>query len=289
VANNRVNIFPVHEVNGDVSLATGNIDFNGDVIIHGNVLEGMSIKASGTVTVDQVVESAYIDGKKGVMLRGGVLGKNGATVRSKGTITALFFEYADVETDGDIAADSFLDSRVNAGGKITLNGRKGRIVGGSTHALQGIEALEIGNTVGTTTEVSVGVHETTVEKMASVSREMKDDEKQLARIEEGLEQLETIMEQKGMDFRTDPRRMALVKEKVRLSALIAARTTELDELKKQMEFLNRSIIRVDRAVYPGVRVGVDEQTVQVQEPQRAVEFKKYMGNIGMFNIGYTAQ
>lgn len=287
--NNRVNIFPVHELFGDVDLSTGNIEFNGDVIIHGNVLEGMSIKATGTVTVDKVVESAYIDGKKGVILRGGVLGKNGPKVRSKGNITAQFLEYADVKTDGDIEADSFLDSRVYAGGAIKLTGKKGCIVGGATHAVRGIEAREIGNPAGANTEVSVGVHQKVYEKISMLDRETKDDERQLQRIEEGLVQFETIMRQKGLSFHNDPRRMALVKEKVRLSAQIAGRREEMDGLQQIISASNDACIQVVKNVYPGVRVAVDEQTVQVQEPQKAVEFKKYMGRIGMFNIGYTAK
>ena len=287
--NNRVNIFPVHELFGDVDLSTGNIEFNGDVIIHGNVLEGMSIKATGTVTVDKVVESAYIDGKKGVILRGGVLGKNGPKVRSKGNITAQFIEYADVKTDGDIEADSFLDSRVYAGGAIKLTGKKGCIVGGATHAVRGIEAREIGNPAGANTEVSVGVHQKVYEQISMLDRETKDDERQLQRIEEGLVQFETIMRQKGLSFHNDPRRMALVKEKVRLSAQIAGRREEMDGLQQIISASNAACVQVVKNVYPGVRVSVDEQTVQVQEPQKAVEFKKYMGRIGMFNIGYTAK
>ena len=287
--NNRVNIFPVHELFGDVDLSTGNIEFNGDVIIHGNVLEGMSIKATGTVTVDKIVESAYIEGRKGVILRGGVLGKNGATVRSKGNITAQFLEYADVKTDGDIEADSFLDSSVYAGGRIKLSGKKGCIVGGTTHAVRGIEAREIGNAAGANTEVSVGVHQKVYEQIATIDRETKDDEKQLQRIEEGLIQFETIMRQKGLSFRNDPRRMALVKEKVRLSAQIAGRKEQLDGLQQIISASNDACVQVVKGVYLGVRVSVDEQTVQVQESQKAVEFKKYMGRIGMFNIGYTVK
>ncbi|MBO5247115.1 MAG: DUF342 domain-containing protein [Eubacterium sp.] len=286
--NNRVNIFPVHELYGDVDLSTGNIEFNGDVIIHGNVLEGMSVKATGTITVDKVVESAYIDGKKGVILRGGVLGKNGAKIRSKGNVSALFFEYADVEVEGDIDADSFLDSRVYAGGQIRLNGKKGCIVGGMTHAVRGVEAREIGNMVGANTEVSVGVHMTVYGQIATIEREMKDDERQLARIEEGLVQFETIMRQKGLSFRDDPRRMALVKEKVRLSAQIAGRKGKLDDLQAIIAASANASVVVVKGVYPGARICVDEQHVQVKEEQRAVEFKKYMGRIGMFNIGYTA-
>ena len=286
--NNRVNIFPVHELYGDVDLSTGNIEFNGDVIVHGNVLEGMSIKATGTVTVDKVVESAYIEGRKGVILRGGVLGKNGAKVRSKGNITAQFLEYADVKTDGDIEADSFLDSRVYAGGKIKLSGKKGCIVGGTTHAVSFIDVREIGNAAGANTEVSVGVHKKVYEQLSLIERETKDDELQLQRIEEGLVQFETVMRQKGLSFRDDPRRMALVKEKVRLSAQIAGRKEEMDGLMKIIDASNDARIQVVKSVYPGVRISVDEQSVQVKEPQKAVEFKKYMGRIGMFRIGYTS-
>ncbi len=287
--NNRVNIFQVHEVFGDVDLSTGNIDFNGDVIIHGNVLDGMTVKATGTVTIDKVVESAFVEGKKGVILRGGVLGKSGAKVRSKGNISAQFIEYADVKTEGDIDADSFLDSRVYAGGKIKLNGRKGCIVGGAAHAVRGIEAREIGNAVGANTEVSVGVHREVFDQIQMITRQAKDDGSQLLRIEEGLVQFETVMRQKGLSFRDDPRRMALVKEKVRLSAQIAGRREELNTLQQVVSASSSACILVVKNVYPGVKVSVDEQTIQVKESQRAVEFKKHMGRIGMFNVGYTSK
>ena len=287
--NNRVNIFPVHELFGDVDLSTGNIEFNGDVIIHGNVLEGMSIKASGTITVDKVVESAYIDGKKGVILRGGVLGKNGAKVRSKGNITAQFIEYADVKTDADIEADSFLDSNVYAGGSIKLTGKKGCIVGGTTHAVRSVEAREIGNQAGANTDVSVGVPQEVYAQMMTIDQETQDDECQLQRIEDGLIQFETIMRQKGLPFHNDPRRMALVKEKLRLSAQIAGRREEIVGLQRIINASNDACVQVVRNVYPGARVSVDGQCVQVQEVQNAVEFKKYVGRGGMFNIGYTAK
>lgn len=285
--NNRVNIFKVHELFGDVDITTGNIEFNGDVIIHGNVMEGMSIQATGTVTVDKVVESAYIEGKKGVILRGGVIGKNGSKVRSKGNITAQFFEYADVKTEGDIEADSFLDSNVYAGGTVKLIGKKGCVLGGSIHAVRGIVAREIGNMAGVDTEVSVGVHQTVYEQRQEIPQQISDDEKQLQRIEEGLVQFETIMRQKGIAFHNDPRRMALVKEKVRLVAQIAGRREKLDDIQKIIDASNAASVQVVSNVYPGVSVRVDEQVVHVQEPQKSVEFKKYMGHIGMFNVGYT--
>ena len=83
--------------------------------------------------------------------------------------------------------------------------------------------------------------------------------------------------------------MSLVKEKIRLSALIAGKKEELAAFEKMREASGNASVKVVKAVYPGVRVYVDEQHVQVQEFQKAVEFKKYMGNIGMFNMGYTVR
>ena len=51
VKNNRLTISPVHEVSADVDLTSGNVDFNGDVIIHGSVAEGMSVKATDRKSV----------------------------------------------------------------------------------------------------------------------------------------------------------------------------------------------------------------------------------------------
>ena len=51
----RIVILPVYEVNGDADLSVGNIDFRGDVIIHGAVCSGLTVKATGTVTVDGIV------------------------------------------------------------------------------------------------------------------------------------------------------------------------------------------------------------------------------------------
>ncbi len=79
-----------------------------------------------------------------------------------------------------------------------------------------------------------------------------------------------------------------MKEKVRLSALIAGQREELTGLQKVVDAANGAYIQVVKGIYPGVCVCVDEQIIQVKEPQKTVEFKKYMGRVGMFNIGYTS-
>lgn len=62
----------VHIVPGDVDLNAGNVLFNGDVLIQGNVLEGMSVEATGNITVLGNVYSATLVSSQNVYVHGHV-------------------------------------------------------------------------------------------------------------------------------------------------------------------------------------------------------------------------
>ena len=56
----KLNVFPVYEVNGDVDYNIGNIDFVGTVVIRGNILTGFRVKASGDIRVTGGIEGAEV-------------------------------------------------------------------------------------------------------------------------------------------------------------------------------------------------------------------------------------
>ena len=143
--NDRVVILPVHELSGNADLSSGNIDFHGDVVIHGSVESGVIVKASGTITVDGIVEACTLEAGKDIILRSGMLGGNKASVKTKGSITAKFFEFTRIECAGDIRADVLMDCQVQCFGKIIMNGKRGSIIGGLTHGVCGIEVTTLGN------------------------------------------------------------------------------------------------------------------------------------------------
>lgn len=55
-----IHVYSVHEVFKDVDIESGNIEFNGDVVIRGNVKEGMTIKAGHDITINGSVSRAHI-------------------------------------------------------------------------------------------------------------------------------------------------------------------------------------------------------------------------------------
>lgn len=64
----------VYVLNRDVDLSTGSIEFTGDVMIGGNVLDGLHIFATGKVEIQGAVSHAEIRAEKGLKIHRNVLG-----------------------------------------------------------------------------------------------------------------------------------------------------------------------------------------------------------------------
>lgn len=63
-----IRVIPEHVVHGDVDANTGHVEFDGDVIVRGNVTELMRVVASGKVVVAGVVSGAHVQGDQGVLV-----------------------------------------------------------------------------------------------------------------------------------------------------------------------------------------------------------------------------
>ena len=269
----RIVILPVYEVNGDADLSIGNIDFRGDVIIQGGICSGLMVKATGTVTVDGIVEGASIEAGKDIVLRSGVMGASRASITSKGNISAKFFEYTRVHANGTIQADVFLNCQVSCGESIILNGKKASIIGGEVGAIRSIEADILGSEGEVKTSVKIGNDPAVKRRIGILQNKIEVEKANLAKIEEGLKILQ--------DLKNDPRRTDLLRVKIRDTALLAGDTAELEKLEDQLQRAKGGSIRVNNCVYPGVVVEIDELRIRVKEKQLKLEFVREMDRIHM--------
>jgi uncharacterized protein (DUF342 family) len=147
----------VLEVLGDVDYRTGNIEFPGDVMIHGVVKDGFRIVAGGSVLCQQTLDASEVECKKDLIIRQGIIGRKKGTVKVGGRIEAKFIENAYVEAAGPIQIEAgILHSAIHTQDTITT-GRKGIIVGGTLWAQKGVTAAQLGTSMGVSTEVRVGI------------------------------------------------------------------------------------------------------------------------------------
>ena len=83
---------PLLDIPANVDFSTGDINFLGDVCIHGDICSGFTVRAMGSITVGGVVEACTVEAGGDLIVSGGVQGDNQAVIRAQRSIFAKFIE-----------------------------------------------------------------------------------------------------------------------------------------------------------------------------------------------------
>lgn len=150
----KVYINPVLAIKGDVNYSIGNIEFNGDVIIKGDVLDDFKIVTRGRIMIEGIVGGAYLYSEKDIIIKGGVKGKNKARIISESKIQITFCESSQIEAESDVEIKKHaILTRIKSNGHIKIgdhvegkkSANKGMILGGALVSKKGIYIHNVGN------------------------------------------------------------------------------------------------------------------------------------------------
>ena len=284
MSGNRILISRVHEVQGDVGLKTGNIDFRGDVVIHGNVPTGAVIKATGSITIDGNVEGCLIEANKDVIIRGGMLGA-GKGIKTKGNLHVKFLEYATVKADGSVVTDAAINCNIICHDKVYLEGKHASVIGGIIHAAAGVEAYNFGNEYGVKTEVYVGVNFEVKKELHYHEICIKEAIDMIDKLNMGIKQFDDAIKAGAAVDPNDPRKASLLRTKIVKQADLATHTQQLNKMHEVVRNAQGASVKVVRDVYSGVVIGINDSMITVKEDQSSVEFREKEDKILMYALG----
>ena len=97
--NNELTVLPIYIINTNVDFSTGNVKFNGNVIIEGDVLDNFSVEAEGDIQIKGNVGQSLIKGNGDITINNGFLGKNTGKIICYGNLDVRFIENGIVECD----------------------------------------------------------------------------------------------------------------------------------------------------------------------------------------------
>lgn len=253
LTDDTVFVSDTYNVAADVDASTGDINYDGSVMIPGNVRTGFTVRAKGDIQVNGVVEGATLIAGGNIVIKRGVQGLGKGTLEAGGDICAQFFESANVSAKGDVMAGSILHSNVNSGGKIVVSGRKGFIVGGEIICQSYVEVNSIGNKMETQTIIKVGVNPELYEEMKVLVSEASEINGQIEEIESYINVYKTKVNNGG---KLSPENIKLLKDYntklVPLKEEYDKRNNRLQEIKKALEFGKKGSIKVSGNTYRGV-------------------------------------
>ena len=182
-SNGAFHVRPVLEIHGDVDYNTGNIDFIGDVQITGDVRENFSVHATGSITVDGIVEGATVDAGGDLTITRGVVGDNRAVLKCGGVFRVKYLENSRVYAGGSVYADCIMTSEVYSDQSIEVVEGRGSIIGGTLIAGELIRANMIGAQSGRKTELTLGVLPYTENEREKLRKRVHEIEQEIEKIE----------------------------------------------------------------------------------------------------------
>lgn len=275
IRSGRICVFPVYVVPGDVDFSTGNIDFIGSVQVLGSVRNGFSVNAAGNVEIMGRLEGGFINTGGNIVVKEGIVGQGRGNIKAVGSVYARFLENAYVEAGKDVLiGDSIVHSTVRAGGRIIVNGKKGKIVGGLCFAGLEIEAKVVGSMMEVATELEIGISSQDLNKLQFLSKKENEIREQLQKINSNFRSLYNV---KGSDQR-------IILQGIDYDEQITTREHllhQLEVLQEQKQKIlaklrlpDRGKVKIKDCVFPGVTIKFGTICYTVRDETRYVCYYK---------------
>ena len=263
-----VSIEKLYRVSGDLNIEVGNIRFDGDVEVSGDMRSGMEIECKGDVFIHGHVGACRIVAGQNITIEKGIQGRDSCEIRANGDVTCRFIERANIFAGRNIYADSVLNSRLIANEKVIVTTKSGSIVGSEVYGMTGVVVKEAGNSAGTPTLLRAGLPRQEYVRAIELEGEIKQIEEKVAAFNEHLDSLATDNSEKAAEIRTQ-----IMRAKIVLDSKKHECSEELERLKTRIsENGAKATISVLDTSYSGVRIYIGAKPFIVTESVKEVTY-----------------
>lgn len=265
VRDSKITVSPVYQVPANVDNTTGNIRFNGKVVVKGNVKSGFIVEADGDIEVMGVVEGAILKSNNNIILSRGVQGNNQAELLCKGDLVAKYIENTKINSGGNVEAECILHSIVYAKKKIVIRGKKGLIVGGVVKAGEEIDAQIIGSSMGTQTIIEVGIDPNLKTKYDQAQSNLKEVSKNLQNLTKTIAILNRMDKASQLPASKKDMLVRSVKTYEVMKDQQIDYQEEIQSMSDQMENSTKGKVHVSRIIHPGVKITIHNAVKHVYD------------------------
>ncbi len=299
--NGAVEVKEVFTVNGDVGPSTGNIRFNGAVVVKGNVLSDYSIFANGDIVVNGYVESSILTSAGNITIKNGVNGMKKGMIKADGDVTTKFAEMAKIIVGGDFHFDYCINCDVRAVGNIIGKGKRASLMGGSYIAGKCINISTAGSDKNLPMDLQIIPRwnewrnlklkpeeriKDYQEQVSALEHQIIEQRKLLEKIEEGILKVTKkaapneppeITEAKKQKFRS------LMQGKSQIKDVVAELKAKKERMDATMICEGCSVV-INRIIHTGVRVTIGTANLRINGHKEVQTFVEEDGVIQAYNV-----
>ena len=212
IIDNGMEVDEVYKIK-NVDVSTGHIQFEGSVIIDGDVCEGMKVIASGDISIAGFVESAYLESGGDITIGSGIIGKKqdvedqkisdiimSVSIKAAGKIFAKYCQYADIACKDLRIENQMMHSIINVEERLWLGTEEkanGKLIAGFISAGSSVHAGTVGATAGSTTIVTFEKRlEQLQEKLTALEEKLEVESTAMTELKEAGNKLKKLPKDK---------------------------------------------------------------------------------------------
>ncbi len=263
----KAEIRNVIEVTDNVDFSTGNIDFDGDVIVHRAVKDNFIIRSGSNIEVRGLVEDATLEAKGNITTSGGFAGRERGHAKAGQDFNSRYLDNVESKVEGVLRVDrEVINCETTVRGSV--DSPHAAIIGGILQVTGQCHVSTLGSNAGVATTVILGA----VPWLEGPYLELIDlTEKLEGHVKYLQEDLDRIMKmsatrrlapvdaerQTEISFQLEPARQQLKK---------ASETRQA--LEKRIEQYRIVALIVERCLHQNVRLVLDGQSYRIRDDMK---------------------
>ncbi len=266
-------VLDIYHVKGDVDYRTGNIDFVGNVHIHGDVLPGFVVKAEGNVVIDGCVDGGTVSAGGNIFIKQGVMGASKGQIQSGGELRCKYLQNALAEVEDYCEAESCVNSTISCGGNVRFVGSKSSIIASHITVRHQVNCINIGSkSVSMPSVLEVGADPYLVKRSAAIPKEMEEIRKNLVRMDTLVDLFQKLYELGRLSqdkYNTLLRLKAAIETQ---RAELAGLVMEQGDVKQRMLSVGYGVINAKGTVYAGTLIIMGEEKMKLDTDFKYTKF-----------------
>ena len=150
----------------NVDNRSGNVIYDGTIVITGDIHENMKVKASGDITVMGLIESAEVISGGDLTVEMPIIGHHNKSdedfsckIQCSGNLTGTIAQYASLNVAKDISLiNQLIHCKTDCKGSVFIHNEsfsQGTIIGGTTTSHKGVKAVKVGTSGSTKTIINL--------------------------------------------------------------------------------------------------------------------------------------
>jgi len=268
----------------EVNLSTGNVTFDGSVIIHGDVSDSVTISATGDITIGGSVYYSTLEAGGDIIVKKGVIGRQqdnqkefnidelNCQLNAQGHIHIGFAQYTKLQAQKDIHVEKqLLHCFVETTERLDIGrgtkDRNSKLIGGLTMANKGVTCANFGTEAFIPTEIRMCCqHQEVIELEQQLSKKLSENEKLLSEMSMLLPKYNKLP--KSADTEAKKHQLSLAIDKTsKLIAVLKPKVSKLrTERDKQLSSVEMTILS---KIYPNVKVHIADYRVKMTEEHQS--------------------